>query len=97
MFKKIVIPVILVLVVGAVIFLKVKSSAKNGENGIKLVRVERGDIVEKALAVGRVEPKREIGVKSQISGIVKKTYVEVGDKVRAGDPLFEIMPDPTPL
>jgi HlyD family secretion protein len=97
MFKKIAIPAILLLVVGAVIFLKVKSSAKDGENGIKLVRVERGDIVEKALAVGRVEPKREIAVKSQISGIVKKAYVEVGDKVRAGNPLFEIMPDPTPL
>jgi HlyD family secretion protein len=97
MLKKLIIPIILVLVVGAVIFLKVTSSAKNGQNGIKLVKVERGDIVDKALAIGRVEPKKEIGVKSQISGIVRRAYVEVGDIVKAGDPLFEIMPDPTPL
>jgi len=97
MFKKLIIPIILVLAAGAFIFIKVTGSAKNGQNGIKLVKVERGDIVEKALAVGRVEPKKEIAVKSQISGIVKTAYVEVGDKVRAGDPLFEIMPDPTPL
>jgi HlyD family secretion protein len=62
-----------------------------------LVKVERGDIVEKALAIGRIEPKKEITVKSQISGIVRRAYVEVGDIVKAGNPVFEIMPDPTPL
>lgn len=97
MFKKIIIPIVLVLVAGAVIFFKVTSSAKSKQNGIKLVKVERGDIVEKALAIGRVEPKKEIAVKSQISGLVRRAYVEVGEVVKAGDPLFEIMPDPTPL
>lgn len=97
MFKKIIIPIVLVLIAGAVIFFKVTSSAKSKQNGIKLVKVERGDIVEKALAIGRVEPKKEIGVKSQISGLVRRAYVEVGEVVKAGDPLFEIMPDPTPL
>ena len=29
-------------------------------------------------------------------GIVKRCLVNVGDKVKAGDPLFEIAPDPTP-
>lgn len=97
MFKKIIIPIVLVLVAGAVIFFKVTSSAKSKQNGIKLVKVERGDIVEKALAIGRVEPKKQIAVKSQISGLVRRAYVEVGEVVKAGDPLFEIMPDPTPL
>jgi HlyD family secretion protein len=36
-------------------------------------------------------------VKSKISGIVKRSFREVGDRVSAGDPLFEILPDPTPL
>jgi HlyD family secretion protein len=54
-------------------------------------------VVEKALAVGAIRPKREIAVKSKISGIVKRSFREVGDIVRAGDPLFEILPDPTPL
>ena len=52
---------------------------------------------DKALAVGRIEPKHEISVKSKISGIVKKVYAEVGQEVRVGDPLFDIGPDPTPI
>jgi HlyD family secretion protein len=97
MLKKLIILVIIVLVVAAFIFFKVTGSAKNSKNGIKLVKVERGDIVEKALAIGRIEPKKEIAIKSQISGIVRRAFVDVGDVVKAGDPIFEIMPDPTPL
>jgi HlyD family secretion protein len=67
------------------------------DKGWKTVAVVRGTVVEKALAVGAIRPDREIAVKSKISGIVKKSYREVGDRVRAGDLLFEILPDPTPL
>jgi HlyD family secretion protein len=67
------------------------------DKGFKTVEVVRGTVVEKALAVGAIRPDREIAVKSKISGIVKRCYREVGDRVRAGDPLFEILPDPTPL
>jgi HlyD family secretion protein len=98
MLKRLIILFVTVAVVGGGVYLKLSSSAKKNEkNGIKLIKVERGDIVEKALAIGRIEPKKEIAIKSQISGIVKHVYVEVGDKVRPGDPLLEVMPDPTPL
>jgi len=60
------------------------------------VKVSRGDITEKALAVGQIEPRDQIHVKSKISGIVKRCFVEVGDPVKRNDPLFEIAPDPTP-
>jgi len=60
------------------------------------VQVERGNITEKALAVGRIEPRNQVHVKSKISGIVKRCFVEIGDTVEAGDSLFEIAPDPTP-
>jgi HlyD family secretion protein len=63
----------------------------------KLVEVARGPVVEKALAVGAIRPRREVAVKSKISGIVRRSFREVGDHVNAGDPLFEILPDPTPL
>ena len=63
----------------------------------KLVVVTKGPVVEKALAVGAIRPKREVAVKSKISGIVRRAFREVGDHVNAGDPLFEILPDPTPL
>ena len=63
----------------------------------KLIEVSRGPVVEKALAVGAIRPRREVAVKSKISGIVRRSFREVGDHVNAGDPLFEILPDPTPL
>jgi HlyD family secretion protein len=66
------------------------------ENGLTMVEAEIGDITEKALAVGQIEPRERFQVKSKISGIVVRCFVEVGDVVRAGDPLFEIAPDPTP-
>jgi HlyD family secretion protein len=70
---------------------------QNGEeNGFTTVVAELGDITEKALAVGQIEPRERFQVKSKISGIVARCFVEVGDVVRAGDPLFEIAPDPTP-
>lgn len=97
MFKKIFIPLLIIVIIAAVIFLKAKNSSNGKDNGIKMIKVQRGDIVENALAIGRIEPKKEIAVKSKMSGIVKTVFVEVGDNVRTGDPLLEIKPDPTPL
>ena len=61
-----------------------------------LVEVTRGDITEKAVAVGQIQPRLKFDIKSKISGIVRNAPVKVGDKVEAGDPVFEISPDPTP-
>ncbi|HET7746839.1 MAG TPA: efflux RND transporter periplasmic adaptor subunit [Vicinamibacteria bacterium] len=87
---------VVVLGVGAAAALYSRSRGDT-ESAFKTVEVSRGPVVEKALAVGAIRPEREITVKSKISGIVKRTYREVGDRVEAGDPLFEILPDPTPL
>ncbi len=87
---------VLVLIGGVTaVFYSKSTSAK--DKGFKTVVVSRGPVVEKALAVGAIRPKHEIAVKSKISGIVRKSFREVGDRVQAGDPLFDILPDPTPL
>lgn len=86
-----------VLIAGSVGAVAYSRSLKSSDPGFKTVLVSRGEVVEKALAVGAIRPEQEISVKSKISGIVRKTYREVGDYVRAGEPLFEIQPDPTPL
>jgi HlyD family secretion protein len=88
--------VVLVVAAGLSLALYSRTSA-NGEPPFKTVAVTRGPVVEKALAVGSIKPKQEIAVKSKISGIVKTSYREIGDRVQAGDPLFDILPDPTPL
>jgi HlyD family secretion protein len=61
------------------------------------IRAEMGSIVDKALAIGQIEPRNQISVKSKISGIVKRVFVEMGDSVKRGYRLVEIQPDPTPL
>lgn len=71
MFKKILIVVIILMVIAVAVFFAAKTKSNGEENGIRLITVERGDIVEKALAIGQIEPKTEIAVKSKISGIVK--------------------------
>jgi multidrug efflux pump subunit AcrA (membrane-fusion protein) len=87
---------VLVLAAGAAGVLYSRSRSEK-DKPYKLVEVTRGPVVEKALAVGAIRPKREIAVKSKISGIVKRSFREVGDRVNTGDPLFEILPDPTPM
>lgn len=69
----------------------------NKKAEIKLVAATRGDIQEKALAVGTIEPEKEIKVKSTIPGIVAEVLFKVGDAVQAGAPIFKISPNPTPL
>lgn len=88
--------ILLVLAAIAVAAYAYLRSHRSGEKGLPLVEVTVGSITEKAVAVGQVEPRQKFAVKSKISGIVKRCFVEVGDVVRAGDPLFEIEPDPTP-
>jgi HlyD family secretion protein len=87
----------LVVLAGGVAAALYSKSNSSNPNGFKMVPVTRGSVTEKALAIGAIRPKREIAVKSKISGIVKTSYREVGDTVRPGDPLFEIIPDPTPM
>jgi len=66
------------------------------DDGLKKIEVTAGSITDKAVAVGKIEPRVKFHVKSKISGIVKHCSAEVGDAIKAGDPLFEIVPDPTP-
>jgi HlyD family secretion protein len=93
--KKIIIPII-VLVAAAIVFLLVSGRKKKGDD-LKFVPVKRGDIAERALAVGTLEPEQEIKVKSTIPGIVSEVLFKVGDAVAKDSPLFQISPNPTPL
>lgn len=68
----------------------------SAKNLTPMVEVQSGTITDRAQAVGDIEPRQRFSVKSKIPGIVKNCFVDVGDKVKVGDPLFEIGPDPTP-
>jgi HlyD family secretion protein len=93
--KKIVIPIVLLVAAGVVFVLF--SGRKKKDEGLKFAEVKRGDIAERALAVGTLEPEQEIKVKSTIPGIVAHVLFKVGDTIAKDSPLFEISPNPTPL
>jgi HlyD family secretion protein len=97
MWKKISIVGVVVVIVVAAIFLFARDGSAKKDDGLKTVAVVKGSIVDKALAVGKIDPKRQINVKSKLAGIIKRKNVEIGDRVSVGDPLFTIAPDPTPL
>ncbi len=97
MVKKVIVFGFVIVVVAAAIFFLVSDGSANKEEGPRTIPVARGDIIAKALAVGQIEPRKQIAVKSKIGGLVRKTFVEIGDPVKVGDPLFDIAPDPTPL
>jgi HlyD family secretion protein len=56
----------------------------------KLAAVERGDLARSVVATGKIQPLSKIEVKSKASGIVKKLYVDYGDRVKQGDILAEL-------
>jgi len=95
--KKIVFSTLGVAVVVVSAFLVLGGSKKTDDKGPTGVKVTRGEIVEKSLAVGTIEPEIEISVKSKSSGVVKRIFADAGSFVKAGDPLLEVRPDPTPL
>ena len=97
MFKKIAIGAVAIGVTAAAIFFFVSDGSASRDQGPKTVAVVKGEIVEKALAVGMIEPRKQVAVKSKIGGLVRRAYVDVGDVVKLGDPLFDIAPDPTPV
>ena len=56
----------------------------------KLAKVESGDLAKSVVATGKVTPITKVEIKSKASGIVKKLYVDAGDKVHTGQVLAEL-------
>jgi len=56
----------------------------------KLASVERGDLARVVVATGKIEPLSKADIKSKASGIVKKIYVDYGDRVKTGQILAEL-------
>lgn len=87
----------LIITAGGYFFYSYSSSETDDAGTVQTVAVETGTIVEKALAVGTIEPETEIEIKSIIPGVVDVIFAEEGQYVKKGDPLIEVRPDPTPI
>ena len=95
--KKIILSSIGVLVLVGAGFLVLSGSKNSDDKSLPRIKVIRGDITDKALAVGTIEPENEISIKSKVSGVVSRIYADAGIHVRAGQLLLEVRPEPTPL
>jgi HlyD family secretion protein len=52
--------------------------------------VKMGNIEKRTVATGKVDPRNEILIKPQMSGIIAKLYKEAGEVVKAGDVIAQI-------
>jgi HlyD family secretion protein len=56
----------------------------------KLAKVEKGDLAKSVVATGKVTPITKVEIKSKASGIVKKLFVDYGDRVKQGQLLAQL-------
>jgi HlyD family secretion protein len=82
------IAVVLVLVVAGALIAATSGGTKIDKT--KLATVDKGDLAKSVVATGKIEPITKVELKSKASGIVKKLYVEYGDKIKKGQMLAEL-------
>lgn len=76
--------------IGGGIWYANQRAAQNPELRYKLGTVEKGDVTQTVSANGTLNPVVLVSVGTQVSGTVKKLYVDFNDKVEKGQPLLEL-------
>lgn len=76
--------------IGGGIWYANQRAAQNPEQRYKLGTVEKGDVTQTVSANGTLNPVVLVSVGTQVSGTVKKLYVDFNDKVEKGQPLLEL-------
>ena len=77
-----------VIFAGTFVYLYMNSRPK--EERYATVKPTRGDIERTTVLTGTIEPRDEIEIKPQISGIISEVLVEAGDLVNEGDVIARI-------
>ncbi|HJV91939.1 MAG TPA: efflux RND transporter periplasmic adaptor subunit [Azonexus sp.] len=77
------------LIGGGVWYAK-QRAAQNPETRYKLATVDKGDVTQTVSANGTLNPVVLVSVGTQVSGTVKKLYVDFNDPVKKGQPLLEL-------
>jgi HlyD family secretion protein len=88
--------IVTVSLVGVIIIVLVVTAMTRGGAKIdpsKLAKVERGDLAKSVVATGKITPIVKTDIKSKASGIVKKWYVDAGERVKTGTLLVELDKD----
>ena len=91
--KWILLAILVVVVAGVFMYLWKQSRLKEVKYETKVVTV--GTIQKTTIVTGKIEPRDEVEIKPQISGIITELYKQAGDKVRVGDAIakIKVIPD----
>ena len=84
-----------IVLVGVIVFLWLNSSKAQVE--MPSVSIANRDIKEEIYIPGNVYPVKEIELKSQLSGVLDKIFVKIGDVVQEGSPVASISLVPSTL
>ena len=93
-YSKLIIAAIVALIfIGTFVFLWQKSQPKEVVYNEFTPKME--DIQKTTIITGKIEPRNEVNIKPQISGIITDLYKEPGDYVNAGDVIakVKVIPD----
>ena len=91
--KWILLAILAVVVAGVFMYLWKQSRPKEVKYETKVVAV--GTIQKTTIVTGKIEPRDEVEIKPQISGIITELYKQAGDKVHVGDAIakIKVIPD----
>ena len=87
--KKIIIVVVLVSLFGVLGYFAVNKDKGNAKE-VQTTKVERGQVVHKVAASGRIQPVVEVAVSADVAGRVMKMAVKEGDWVKKGQFLAQL-------
>lgn len=88
---------LVVLLIGIVVYIFVwlYNNSLPKEKVYEIEEVVTGNIEKRTVATGKVEPRTEILIKPQMSGIIDQVYKEAGQTVKAGEVIarIKVIPD----
>lgn len=89
--------IVAIIFIGTFIYLWSNSTPE--EVRYEIVTPDRGTIERTTVLTGKIEPRDEIQIKPQISGIITKINVEPGDMVHEGDviAIIKVIPEASQL
>jgi RND family efflux transporter, MFP subunit len=87
-FRILLIVIIAAAFIGIFVFLWKKSQP--AKEVFEIVKPKIGNVEKKTVATGKVEPRNEVLIKPQISGIVAEIYKKAGDMVKVGEVIAKV-------
>ena len=86
---------VLIVAVFAGTFIYLFRRSKPAEVQYETLEAGIGTIVRSTIVTGKIQPRDEVNIKPQISGIISELYKEAGQKVKQGEIIAKVKVIPT--